>query len=65
MNRSAAIVVAYLCLKANWTLVNAFTRVVSVRGKVLTNDEFRKKLAVVWLDKTRTPASRCEAGLEA
>ena len=61
MNRGPTIVIGYLCLESGWTLLDAFARATSVRGMVLTNEDFRKKLAAAWLAKSRAAASGASA----
>ena len=49
VNRSAAVVVAFLMLKKNFSLVDAVRETMSQRGTVLTNRAFRRLLLEVCL----------------
>ena len=53
VNRSAAILICYLCLESGMPLLDAFSSVQEKRGMILTNWEFRKQLAVAWVKRTK------------
>ena len=50
INRAPTIVIAYFVFCEDWDLVRAFEHVKSKRGEILTDTQFRRRLAQVWSD---------------